>query len=239
MQLERILVAMKPWQRALPLTVEHARLLTGDARAELRLVTSVFDAAIAARRERGDAAAAASLERAVTAARVELDRLASPLRRGGARVTTHSVWGIPPYEAIGAAACEWGADLLVLGTHEPAGHARLTETDWQLVRRAACPLLLIKNAAFSGYRTIVAVAGAETERRAVVRASGRDFGRASGAELVVEERVPGAALARARCHASALVVVGAPSADAADPATEALLGEAPCDVLVVPHAAAA
>jgi universal stress protein E len=35
-------------------------------------------------------------------------------------------------------------------------HTRLTDTDWQLMQRADCPLLLVKSPSFGGYKTIVA-----------------------------------------------------------------------------------
>jgi universal stress protein E len=79
------------------------------------------------------------------------------LRDWGANVTTRVVWGVPAYEGILATAREWKADLVVVGTHEHETlHTRLTDTDWQLMRRAECPLLLVKSPSFGGYRTIVA-----------------------------------------------------------------------------------
>jgi universal stress protein E len=64
---------------------------------------------------------------------------------------------VPPYEAILDAAAEWRPDLIVVGTHERGAlQTRMTDTDWQLIRRTRCPLLLVKGACFSGYRTILA-----------------------------------------------------------------------------------
>ena len=99
-------------------------------------------AAIAARRRRAGRRIALSRQ-----PRVELERLAASLRDWGAQVTTRAVWGVPAYEAILTAARAWAADLLVVGTHvRETLHTRLTDTDWQLMRRAACPLLLVKTA---------------------------------------------------------------------------------------------
>lgn len=157
MLLRRIMVAIKPWERGLPLAGSHARQLAQGSGARIELVTSVYEAAIASGRDRGDPDAIRTHDRAVAAARVELERLASSMRSWGARVTTRIVWGTPPYEAILAAANEWGADLLVVGAHEGATlKPRLTDTDWQLLRRTRCPLLLVKKPTFDGYRTILA-----------------------------------------------------------------------------------
>ena len=157
MKLQKIMVAIKPWERGLPLAAAHAQQLARAADARVELVTTVFDAAVGAGCERGDEAARKTHQRTIAAARVELERLAGSMRAWGATVTTRIVWGAPPYEAILGAADEWCADLLVVGAHERAAfHSRLTDTDWQLMRRTRCPLLLVKGASFDGYPTILA-----------------------------------------------------------------------------------
>src|SRR5262245_26207931 len=117
MELQRIMVATKPWERGLPIAADHARQLARRADAEIEIVGTVFDAAISAGRDRGDAAAHPAQDRTVAAARMGLERLAAAMRGGIGRVTTRIVWGVPPYEAILAAAEDWRADLLVVGTH--------------------------------------------------------------------------------------------------------------------------
>jgi universal stress protein E len=194
---KRILVAIKPWQRGLPLAANHARQLAQDADAQLQLTATVFDAAVAAYSE---ARAGPAKARALAAARVELERLAGSIRDSGARVTTHAVWGVPAYEGILAAAREWRADLIVVGAHESQPlHTRFTDTDWQLMRRAPCPLLLVKNPSFSGYRTIVAAVDplhAHDEPYGldhdVLRAA-RRIARACGSKLRAVYAYPGAA----------------------------------------------
>ena len=157
MQLKRILVAVKPWQRGLPLAATHARQLAQLAGAQVQLLGTVFNAGAAAGSDRGEPAGRIARDRALAAARVDLERLAGSLRDWGANVTTKVVWGVPAYDGIIAAAREWRADLVVVGTHEPETlHTRLTDTDWQLMQRSECPLLLVKSPSFSGYRTVVA-----------------------------------------------------------------------------------
>ncbi|HUQ53689.1 MAG TPA: universal stress protein, partial [Gammaproteobacteria bacterium] len=146
-----------------------------------------------------------------------------------------TVWGIPAYEAIAAAARDWPADLLVVGAHEPQSqHARLTDTDWQLMRRASCPLLLVKSAAFDGYDQIVAAVEGADGGDEVVLAAGRCFARAFGSTLaVVEVGALGEAVGRRAC----LVVVRAPVAAVPgelEAAAETVVNSAPCDVLLVP-----
>jgi nucleotide-binding universal stress UspA family protein len=187
MRLKRILVAIKPWQRGLPLAANHARQLAKHADAELLLVGTVFDAAAAAASERAEPGAR---DRALAAARVNLERLAVSLRDWGGNVTTRVVWGVPVYDAILAAASEWRADLVVVGAHEhDTLHSRLTDTDWQLMRRAVRPLLLVKSWSFAGYRTVIAAVDplhAHDEPYGLDRAvldAGRSIARACGSTL--------------------------------------------------------
>lgn len=157
MKLQRIMVALKPWERDLPIAAQHVRKLAHGVDTQIEVVGSVFDAAVSAGRDRGEALAHRAQSRAVAAARASLERLAAPMREWGARVGTRVVWGVPPYESILDAAEQWEADLIVVGTHERGAlNSRMTDTDWQLIRRTRCPLLLVKGAAFSGYRTILA-----------------------------------------------------------------------------------
>jgi nucleotide-binding universal stress UspA family protein len=157
LQLKRILLASKPWERGLPLAAGHARQLAQVADAQFQLLGTVFDARAATGSDGGEPAAGLARDRAVAAARVSLERRARSLRDMGANVTTKVNWGVPVYERILAAARDWRADLVIVGTHEPGTvHTRLTDTDWQLMQRAECPLLLVRNAAFIGYRTVVA-----------------------------------------------------------------------------------
>jgi universal stress protein E len=152
---ERVLVAIKPWQRGLPLESQHASQLADALGARLMITSAVFDARVASRAGRGDAAARARL---IEAEQVELEKLAQSLRAWGTAATTRVVWGAPAYQGVLDVAREWQADLLVLGAHEEGLRVgtRLTDTDWQLMRLAPCPLLLVKDPLFTGYRTVLA-----------------------------------------------------------------------------------
>jgi universal stress protein E len=200
MKLQRILVAIKPWERGLPLAANHARQLAQNVNGQIQLVGTVFDAGVAAGRDRGESAARVSQDRAVAAARVELERLASSMRDWGGQITTKVLWGASAYEGILSAVAEWRADLLVVGAHEPHTlHTRITDTDWQLMRRVSCPLLLVKSPEFDGYRTVLAAVDplhAHDEPEGLDRAvldAGRCFARAFGSTLRAVYAYPGAA----------------------------------------------
>ncbi len=243
MQLDKILVALKPWERSLPLAVPQAQRLTRGTGAQLRLMTTVFESAVASGIDRGDSKALASQKRLMAAARVELERLASALRSGTGAVLTRTVWGMPPYDAIADAARDWPADLLVVGAHEPqTQHSRLTDTDWQLMRRVSCPLLLVKRGTFGGYEEIVAALDGFSDSRAgddAVLAAGRSFARAFDSTLSVVDFAGEAELGRLIEGRPCLLVLRA-AADAAlsnHSMIHALVNAAPCDVLLVPAAA--
>jgi len=157
-KMERVLVAIKPWERGLPLESQHAAQLAQALDADLMLLSAVFDARIGSRAERGNATALAARARMIETDRVELERLAQSLRDWGATVATRVVFQAPAYQAVLDVAREWHADLLVVGVHERGLRlrTRLTDTDWQLMQLTPCPLLLVKDPAFDGYPTIIA-----------------------------------------------------------------------------------
>ena len=195
--IERVLVAIKPWQRGLPLESQHASQLAEAFGAKLMLVSSVFDAKVARRVQR-EGAGADGRTRLIEAEHVELERLARSLRDWGAKVATRVVWGAPPYQAVLDVAHEWRADLIVVGVHENRLRlaVRLTDTDWQLMRLAPCPLLLVKDPVFDGYPTVLAAidpahpeAAASGIDRAVLDVS-RTIARACGSKVRAVHALP-------------------------------------------------
>jgi universal stress protein E len=255
MKLQRVMVAIKPWERGLPIAADHARQLVEHTGAQIEIVSSVFDAAVSAAHDRGEPAAERAQHRTVSTARAGLERLAASMREWGARVTTRIVWGVPAYEALLDAAQDWAADLLVVGTHEPGLlHTRFTDTDWQLMRRARCPLLLVKGASFGGYRTILAAFDSprgDDEANGLDRAvwaASHSVARACGSTVRSVELVAGSpaqTIIDAAAHTRAeLVVVGSSQRRNRAPAVigntaELVAGELPCDVLLVPETAEA
>src|SRR4051794_23068592 len=64
---ERLLVAIKPWQRGLPLEPSHASRLADALGASVMIASAVFDARVASKAGRGDAAAVAARARLIEA----------------------------------------------------------------------------------------------------------------------------------------------------------------------------
>ena len=77
-----------------------------------------------------------------------LEALARPLRRHGLTVTTAVQWDYPLHEAIIRAAEDFETDLVVAAAHPGRHHLPwlLHYTDWELLRTATMPVLLVKDA---------------------------------------------------------------------------------------------
>ena len=145
-RIRRILVALKdPTARSLP-GLGKAAQIARALDAELVLFQAIdaplyLDAGVVL------AGGVRHIERGTRAvARVRLERQAARLRKLGVRVSVSAEWDYPAYEAVVRAASRSGADLIVAerhaGRHLAAGILHLT--DWELLRRAPQPVLLVK-----------------------------------------------------------------------------------------------
>ncbi|HMK87249.1 MAG TPA: universal stress protein [Steroidobacteraceae bacterium] len=91
-------------------------------------------------------ASAALLEAASAQNFAELERLARPLRREELLVNTTVLTGYAPHEAILRHARATGADLIIIEARKHNQFARmlLRQTDYELMRHADIPLLIVK-----------------------------------------------------------------------------------------------
>jgi universal stress protein E len=81
----------------------------------------------------------------VTRHRERLERLARPLMDDGVEVTVDADWDAPADEAVIRAGRRHGADWILIGVGYHPVHQLpfLAGTDWQLIRHASCPLMLV------------------------------------------------------------------------------------------------
>lgn len=200
--IRRVLVAVQPRHRGLPPAADHARVLAQRFGAELTVTSAVYDSSVAAAASRGNVRAAAALDGMVEAEKASLERLAALLRDWGIRVDTDVRWHSPAFDSVLKVIRDRRADLLVVDALEPQPvlHTRLTDSDWQLMRRCPCPLLFVNNPEFASYETIIAAVdpfhpGAATERadRAVL-ATAAAFAQAFEARLRVLHAYPDASV---------------------------------------------
>jgi universal stress protein E len=95
-------------------------------------------------------------EYARAAARLEV--LANRLEKAGVRAESTVEWDFPPHEAVIRAARRFGTDLIVAERHPTAHHFAwiLRFTDFELLRLAPVPVLLVKTRKTYDHPTILA-----------------------------------------------------------------------------------
>lgn len=158
MKLRRLLVAVEFPAEADQPGLDKALMLAAEQGASVEVCHIAWDSSAA---RFPDGATLRDIDYVVALRRTQLERLvAARVRRGRGRplrVTFNVQWARPAHEAIVAAADACGADLIV-GQSSRHGASRylLTYTDWQLIRHARRPLLLVKSATAWKARTVVA-----------------------------------------------------------------------------------
>jgi universal stress protein A len=143
MQLRRVLVPTDfsaPSRQALDMAIDFAR--TFGAELELfhvrELPTYAFPDA-------GLPMTPMVMEELEKSSRAELERLSAEVERGGVRCGYATSVGAHDLEICRRAA-DWGADLIVMGTHGRTGlrHVLLGSVAEKVVRRAPCPVLTVR-----------------------------------------------------------------------------------------------
>lgn len=147
--IRRILVAIKDPQISESIAVRKAAQLARALHADLSLyhaLTNPLYLDLAALDTESAERAAAATRAVVTA---QLERLAAPLRTGALKVTTETNWDYPSHEAVVRAALRLESDLVVVDCPRQAHTAAwfLHFTDWELLRSAPVPVLLVKSSA--------------------------------------------------------------------------------------------
>lgn len=144
--IRRILVAIKdPWARSQP-AIDKATQLARALGARLQLFHALSNPLYldVAELQGITLSKLEHTEHARAAARLEV--LANRLEKGRGRVESRVEWDFPPHEAVIRAARRFSADLIVAERHPTAHHLAwmLRFTDFELLRLAPMPVLLIK-----------------------------------------------------------------------------------------------
>ena len=156
MKLRRILAAIPPTELG-SLVASRAGELARRFDAELRLVGCVYDPYVAGERFPDSPDLAEAREALVAERQNELQALAAGVVPDNVSCSVGAVWTYPVYEGLLNAVGEFDPDLVVAGTfhHSLAQRFGLTNTDWQLIRNVAPPLLLVRGDHFAGYRNVL------------------------------------------------------------------------------------
>lgn len=168
---QRVLAAIKPSQRGLPLAAVRARELAQGGGGEILLVSVAFDSAVAGGVEGAVALETVVKSRLVEEQRRELERTAQSLRDWGANVSVRVVWDSAADRGILRVAEEWRPTLLVMGFRRATLlRTSQTGTHRTLMHGSPCPLLIAKESTANDHRTILAaVDPSRAESRAVAR----------------------------------------------------------------------
>ncbi|RUO81324.1 universal stress protein UspE [Idiomarina tyrosinivorans] len=122
--------------------------------------------------------------------RVWIDDLLSQEVAEGMKVESVVVWHNRPFEAIIETAQKHGADLIVKGTHQHSIWQNLlfTPTDWHLIRKAPCPVLLVKEHAWPEHGKIISAvnAGSEDDAHISLNRKIMDYAKLVGSYLDAE-----------------------------------------------------
>ena len=144
--IRRILVAVKdPWARSQP-AIDKASQLARALGARVQLFHALSNPLYIDVAE-FQGVALSNLEHSEYArAAARLEVLASRLKKAGFRVDSTVEWDFPPHEAVIRAARRFSADLIVAERHPTAHHLAwmLRFTDFELLRLAPMPVLLVK-----------------------------------------------------------------------------------------------
>ncbi|MDE2262963.1 MAG: universal stress protein [Gammaproteobacteria bacterium] len=156
--IRRILVAVKdPWARSIP-TVAKATQLARALGARVQLFHALSDPLYIDLAE-VEGVSLSQLEHAQHA-RVagRLETLAQRVGKSGVRAESTVEWDFPPHEAVIRAARRFNADLIVAERHASAHHLAwmLRFTDFELLRLAPMPVLLVKTRRAYDHPTVLA-----------------------------------------------------------------------------------
>lgn len=94
------------------------------------------------------------------------DYLAAP-RAGGINIDVKVVWHNRPFEAVVLAVLEDGYDLVIKGTHDHDVLKSMifTPTDWHILRKCPCPVLLVKDHDWPQGGNIIAAVNAGSQQQ--------------------------------------------------------------------------
>lgn len=95
-----------------------------------------------------------------------IDSLLSNARDKAIECTTQVVWHNRPFEAIVETVAEHGYDLVIKGTHDHDVLKSMifTPTDWNILRKCPCPVLLVKDHAWPEHGQVLAAVNAGSEQ---------------------------------------------------------------------------
>ena len=144
-QIEKIMVIIDPTAEAQP-GLDRAVYLAEKIGAALELFVCYYDSVLSGKPFFDDKGLQKSRKVAIERQVAGLEKMAAPLRERGVPVSVDAAWDHPLDEGIVRKALKESPDLLVKDTHHHSALKRsiFSNTDWNLIRSCACPILLVK-----------------------------------------------------------------------------------------------
>lgn len=102
----------------------------------------------------------------ITDREIWCQELLQPARNKGIACSVRVVWHNRPFEAVVQTVSEHGYDLVIKGTHDHDVLKSMifTPTDWHILRKCPCPVLLVKEHAWPAHGNILAAVNAGSEK---------------------------------------------------------------------------
>ena len=144
--IKKILVAIKDIDaRSMP-AVRKAAQLAKASKATLELFHAISDTVLVEALDARRVSLKDYESQRLTKVLDRLETIARGIRKHDIEVTCAAEWDYPPAEAIVRRALRTKADLIVAERHATKHVAKwmLAYTDWELLRQAPCPVLLVK-----------------------------------------------------------------------------------------------
>ena len=102
----------------------------------------------------------------ITDREIWIEELVAPGKAKGLAIDVKVVWHNRPFEAVVKAVADCGYDLVIKGTHDHDVLKSMifTPTDWHILRKCPCPVLLVKEHAWPSNGKILAAVNAGSEQ---------------------------------------------------------------------------
>jgi universal stress protein E len=137
MEVNKILVVFDPTTDA-QIALERACLIAKHEGSEIHLFSCIHTDV--PKDDSGE------IDKLIAAQNEILEGIVAPLRESGIKVSTEIVWKKNWYKAVVRASKRCGADAVVKASHRHSETQRLFKktSDWTLIRKCKCPVLLVK-----------------------------------------------------------------------------------------------
>jgi|TARA_Y100000310_G_scaffold336915_1_gene422674 universal stress protein E len=161
---KKIFVVLEPQRQDQP-ALERAAYLAKATDASLHLFVCAYDTAIGIATFMSGTHRKNIIRTVVDGNKVMVDRLAAPLLDDGIELTTEVVWDRRPSEAIVNALNRTECDLLMKLTtvHSRVPEVIFSHVDWNILRYAHCPVLLVKSGQWDEIGQVLAAVNAAPE----------------------------------------------------------------------------